>query len=90
MTRVFRDEDTNDASSSFLVVWDAGGSLQWMPGRKECPEGLNRNGITVAPEAAMSSGSSIMSGFVEPAGWQETALAALCYTPGIPCTIQNL
>ena len=27
-----------------------------MPVRKKCPEGLNRDGIAEAPEAAMSSG----------------------------------
>ena len=27
MARVFRDEDTNDASSSSMIVQDAGGSL---------------------------------------------------------------
>ena len=46
MARMFRDEDTNDASSSCGFVI-----------RKECPEGLNRDGIAEAPEAAMSSGS---------------------------------
>ena len=64
MARVFREEDTNDASSSSTVVQDAGRSLQQIPVRKECPEGLNRGGMSEAPEAAMSSGSSIMSGFV--------------------------
>ena len=60
-----------------------------MPLRKECPEGLNRDGIAEAPEAAMSSGNSVMSGLVEPVGWWETASAALCHMPGM-CTIWNL
>ena len=53
MARVSRDEDTNDASSSSMIVQDAGGSLQQMPVRKECPEGLDKEGIAEAPEAAM-------------------------------------
>ena len=89
MARVFRKEDTNDASSSSMVVQDAGGSLQQIPVRKECPEGLNRGGMAEAPEATMSSGGSIMSGFVGPVGWWETALAALCHMPRM-CTIWNL
>ena len=60
-----------------------------MPVRKECPEGLNTVGIAEVPEPAMSSGSGIMSGFVGLGGWRETALAALCRTPGM-CTMQNL
>ena len=68
MARVFKKEDTNDASSSSMVVQDAGGSLQQIPITKECPEGLNRGGMAEAPEAALSSGSSIMSGFVGPVG----------------------
>ena len=58
-----------------------------MPVRKECPEGLNTYGI--APEAAMSSGCGMMSGFMGPVGWEETASAALCHTPGM-CTMRNL
>ena len=57
--------------------------------RKECLEELNRDGIAEAPEAAMSSDSSIISGFVGPVGWRETASAALCRTPGM-CTMRNL
>ena len=57
MARMFRDEDTNDASSSCGFVI-----------RKECPEGLNRDGIAEAPEVAMSSGGDIMSGFEGPVG----------------------
>ena len=57
-----------------------------MPARKECPEGLNADGIAEAPEAAMSSGSGIMSGFMGPVGWRETASAALCCTLGM-CTM---
>ena len=49
-----------------------------MPVRKECPERLNRDGIAVVPEAVMSSGSGIMSGFMGPVGWLETASAQLC------------
>ena len=37
----------------------------------------------------MSSGSGIMSGFMGPVWWQETASAAFYRTPGI-CTMQNL
>ena len=85
MFRVFRDEDTNDASSPSMIVYDAGGSLQRIPVRKKCPEGLNRDGIAEAPETSMSSGSRIMSGFMGPVGWRETALAALCRMPGM-CT----
>ena len=66
--RVFREVDTNDARSSSMVVQDVAGSLQQIPVRKECPEGLNRVGMVEAPEAAMSSDSSIMSGFVGPVG----------------------
>ena len=79
---------TRDASSSSMVVEEGGVSLQQIPFRKECPEGLNRDGIAEAPEAAMSSGSSIMSGLAGPVGW-ETASAALCRTPGM-CTMRNL
>ena len=57
-----------------------------MPVRKECPEGLNMDGIAEVPASAMSPGSAIMSGFTGPVGWQETASAALCQTPGM-CTI---
>ena len=57
--------------------------------RKECPEGLNRDGIAEAPEAAMSFGSSIISGLAGPVGWWETASAAFCYKPGM-CTMWNL
>ena len=60
-----------------------------MPVRKECPEGLKGDGIAEAPEAAMSSGSGIMSGFMGPVGWLETALAALCSMPGM-YTMRNL
>ena len=60
-----------------------------MPVGKECPEGLNTDGIAELPEAAMSSGSGIMSGFMGPVGWRETALAALYRTPGM-CTMRNL
>ena len=88
MARVFRDEDTTDASSSSMVVQDAGGSLRQIPVRKECPEELNRVGMAEALEAVMSSGSSIMSGFVGPVGCRETASAALRRTPGFaPCGI---
>ena len=83
MARVFRKEDTNDASSSSMVGQDAGGSLQQIPVRKEFPEGLNRCGM------AMLCGSSIMSGIVGPVGWWEIASAALCHTPGM-CTTWNL
>ena len=37
----------------------------------------------------MLSGSSIMSGFVWPERWWETASAALCRMPGM-CTMWNL
>ena len=60
-----------------------------MPLRKECPEGLNGDGIAEAPEAAMSSGSSIMSGLAGPVGWREPPSTALCRTPGM-CTMWNL
>ena len=73
MARVFKDEDTNDASLSSMVVQDVGGSLQQIPVRKECPDGLNRSGIDEAPEAAMPSGGSMMSGLVGPVGRCETA-----------------
>ena len=89
VARVFRDEDISDASSSSMVVYGAADSLQRMPLRKECPEGLNRDGIAEVPDTAMSSGSSIMSGFAGSEGWRETALAALCCMPGI-CTMRNL
>lgn len=89
MARVFRDEDISDARSSSMVVYGAAGSLQRMPLRSECPEGLNGDGIAEAPEGAMSSGSSIMSGLAGPVGWRETASAAPCHTPGT-CTMRNL
>ena len=60
-----------------------------MPLRSECPEKFNRDGIAETPEAAMSTGSSIMSGLVGPVGWWESALAALCRTPRM-CTMGNL
>ena len=60
-----------------------------MPVRKECQEGLNMVGIAEVPEAAMSSSSGIMSGFMGPVWWWETASAALCWTPGM-CTMWNL
>ena len=34
---------------------------------------LNKDGIVEAPEAAMLSGGGIMSGFIGPVGWWETA-----------------
>ena len=37
--------------------------------------------VAHSSEAAMSSGSIIMSGFVRPVGWQETVSAALGPTP---------
>ena len=57
--------------------------------RKGYLEGLNRDGIAETPEVAMASGGSVMSGFVGPVGWRETASAALCGMPGM-CTMQNL
>lgn len=57
--------------------------------REELPDGLNGDGIAEAPEVAMLSGSSIMSGLAGPVGWRETASAALCRLPGI-CTLWNL
>ena len=54
-----------------------------MPLRKEYPEGLNRDGIPEAPEAAMSSGSSIMSGLVGLVRWWETASAAVSYARNV-------
>ena len=76
MASMFRDEDISDASSSSMVEYGAAGSLQWMPLRKECPEGLNGDGIAEAPEAAMSSGSSIMLAVVH----QERAPCGICST----------
>ena len=52
ITGVFRDEDTNDASSSSMIVQDAGGSPQ------QKPEGLNGGEVAESPEDAMSSGSA--------------------------------
>jgi len=68
MASMFRDEDISDASLSSMVEYGAAGSLQRMPLTKECPEGLNGDWIADAPEAAMSSGSSIMSGLAGPVG----------------------
>ena len=57
--------------------------------RKECPERLNRDGIAVVPEAVMSSGSGIMSGFMGPVWWLETVPAQLCVVRQecAPCVI---
>ena len=52
MARVFQDEDANDTSLSSMVVQDAGGSLQQIQVRNECPEGLNVCGIAEAPKAS--------------------------------------
>ena len=80
MAGVFRDEDTNDASSLSMTVQYAEDSLQQIPVRMECPEGLNGSGVAESAKDAVSSSSSIMSGSVGSEGWRETASAALCRT----------
>ena len=60
-----------------------------MDASQEGVKGLNTDGIAKVPEAAMSSGSGIMLGFMGPVGWWETASAALCHTPAM-WTMRNL
>ena len=50
---------------------------------------LAGRGMGVSDAAAMSSGSSSISGDVDPVGCLERASAALCCTPGI-CIMRNL
>ena len=67
-SRKKKDSKKERLEERSMVVYGAAGFLQQMPLRKECPEGLNRDGIAEAPEAALSSGSSIMSGLAGPVG----------------------
>ena len=60
-----------------------GGSWQRMPARRRCPGLLKGNWAVDSVVAATSSGSSILSGLVDPVGWRDKASAARCFTPGM-------
>ena len=60
-----------------------GVSLEWIPDRNEHPSSFRGNEVVKSLVVAISSGSTSMSGFGGPVGWQETASAALCRTSGI-------
>ena len=69
---------------SLVVEQDLGGcSSLRRPARKECPAVLAGRGVGVSDAAAMSSGSTNISGDVDPVGCLERASAALCRTPGM-------
>ena len=85
--------DPSCARSNWLsrvVEQDLGGfSSLRRPSRKECPAVLTGRGVGVSDTAAMLSGSTNISGDVDPVGCLERASAALCRTPGM-WIIQNL
>ena len=60
-----------------------GGSWQRLPARRRCPGLLKGNWAVDLVVAATSSGSSILSGLVDPVGWQDKASVAKCFTSGM-------
>ena len=82
MAIVLSAAEAEEASwSSELGV--CGGSWQRMPARRRCPGLLKGNCAVYSVVAATSSGSSILSGLVDPVGWRDKASAARCLTPGM-------
>ena len=85
MAIVLSAPEAEEASwSSEVEVCD--GSWQRMPASRRYPGLLKANLTVDSVVAAMSSGSSILSGLVDPVGWRDKASAARCFTPGM-CTI---
>ena len=88
---VLSADEAGDTSWSSMVMEQIRdrGSLWGMPAKTERPGASNCGRVAKAfVAAAMSSGNTRSSGFVVPVGWQRTASAALCRTPGM-CTIRK-
>jgi len=80
---VLSAEEADEASWLLMVSsCDAsGGSAQRMP-VVECSKWSRGSGTAKVLVAATSSGNNIMLAFTVPVGWQGTASAAFCRTPG--------
>ena len=70
-----------EEASWLSEVGVCGGSWQRMPARRRCPGLLKENCAVDSVVASISSGSSILSGLLDPVGWRDKASVARCFTP---------